>query len=84
MKWEPIETAPRDGHEVLLCRNVDASGQAIQGDAIGIHMQVAAWWEDEDEDDGGEWIVYCSLITEPRLHFEPTHWMPLPAMPEAK
>lgn len=73
--WQSIETAPRDGTQVLLCRAVDVDGKPIRDEAWGIFIQVAAWWE------GDGWIVYCSQIQEPRLHFEPTHWMPLPDPP---
>lgn len=77
--WQPIETAPRDGTEILLCRSVDADGKRIEGEHWGLFVQVASWWSGEGED--GEWVVYCSLSAEPRLHFEPTHWMPLPELP---
>lgn len=80
MDWQPIETAPRDGTEILLCQATDADGEAIGEKAWGIFVQVAAWWS-ADDDDGGEWIVYCSRVQEPRLHFQPTHWMPLPPNP---
>ena len=67
--WQPIETAPKDGTFLLVCRQYDADGERIPNDSFGIFCQVAAWWEE----DGG-WMVYCSLVREPRLHFEPTHW----------
>lgn len=78
--WQPIETAPRDGTQILLCRAWDAEGRAITGDSWGLHVQVAAWWGDKED---GEWIVYCSFPDEPRLFFEPTHWMPVPRNPLA-
>lgn len=74
--WQPIETAPKDGSDVLLCRAIDADGQPIPAKSWGIFVQVAAWWRGDDD-----WIVYCSQIQEPKLHFEPTHWMPLPPNP---
>lgn len=80
--WQPIETAPKDGTAVLLCQATDADGNPIADDpeAWGIFVQVASWWSEEGE--SGEWVVYCSLPLEPRLHFEPTHFMPLPGGPE--
>jgi hypothetical protein len=75
-EWQPIETAPKDGTEILLCRAVDADGHSITGKSFGVFCQVAAWWGTE------RWVVYCSLIHDPSLHFEPTHWMPLPKAPE--
>ncbi len=65
-----------DGTEVLVCRATDADGKPIVDDAWGIFVQRAAWWGGSDG-----WIVYCSLVQEPQLHFEPTHWMPLPPNP---
>lgn len=76
MNWKSIETAPKDGTAVLLCRSKDADGKPIDGDAWGVFVQVAAWWED------GEWVVYCSLPSEPRLHFNPDYWMELPNPPD--
>ena len=80
-EWQPIETAPKDGTSVFLCRAIDADGNPIDwsGDlkTAQVFVQVASWWSDDDG-----WVVYCSLISEPRLHFEPTHWMPLPESPK--
>ena len=72
--WQPIETAPKDGSEILLCRAIDADKKPM-GDSFGLFVQRAAWWASEG------WIVYCSMIQEPRCFFEPTHWMPIPAPP---
>lgn len=77
--WYPIKTAPKDGTEILLCQATNADKKPIT-DAFGIFCQVAAWWADENGGNG-EWIVYCSLSQEPRLHFEPTHWARLPTNP---
>ena len=80
-KWKTIKTAPRDGTKVLLCQAWDADGDPIGGRAAGIFVQVAALWRDGPRDPGA-WFVYCDLPNDPRLHFEPTHWMELPAMPD--
>lgn len=80
MDWQPIETAPKDGTGILLCRALSADKEPIRGASWGIFVQVAAWWSESDGGHG-EWIVYCSMIQEPRLHFEPSHWMPLPNNP---
>lgn len=75
-EWQTIDTAPRDGTQILLCQAYDIEGTPIDALAWGLFVQVAAWWGEEDE-----WIVYCSMPCDPALHFEPTHWMPLPANP---
>lgn len=80
--WLPIDSAPKDGTRILLCQAIDADGHAIvwgddDQESGQCFVQVAAWWGDEDG-----WVVYCSLPSEPRLHFEPTHWMPLPNPPK--
>jgi len=72
-QWQPIDTAPKDGTAILVCRNVDADGRYLNE---GIFVQRAAWWEGEG------WVVYCSLVKEPHLFFTPTHWMPVPATPD--
>ncbi len=86
MNWKPIETAPKDGSSVLLCWAVNADGKRIDWTkdlkTAQVFVQVAAWWEDENEGEGS-WTVYCDLIREPLLHFNPTHWMPLPEPPAA-
>jgi len=78
IKWRTIGSAPRDGTFVLLCRNVDADNKQMSDDACGIFTQVAAWWGSEG------WVVYCSMVCEPTLHFSPTHWAPLPKMPRVR
>lgn len=75
---------PKDGRALLLCWAIDADGNPIKWeenpDSAGVFVQVASWWEGEGEK--GEWVVYCHMIQEPRLHFKPTHWMPLPESPK--
>lgn len=78
--WQPIDTAPKDGTDILLCKAIDADGKPIDADAFGLFVQRASWWSDED---GGAWVVYCSMVQEPILFFRPTHWMPIPPPPIA-
>lgn len=80
-EWQPIETAPRDGRPLLLCRAIDADGAPIDWNdnpsTAGVFVQVASWREEEDW-----WGVYTSSIQEPLLHFTPTHWRALPPPPK--
>lgn len=78
LNWQPIDTAPKDGTQILLCQATDGDGKIINDSAWGLFIQVAAWWPEEY---GGSWVVYCSQIEEPPLHFDPTHWAPLPLNP---
>ena len=80
MDWQPIETAPKDGAAIILCWAIDDDGHPIDWTedpkTAGVFVQVASFWEGEND-----WIVYCDLTIDPRLHFDPTHWMPLPKPP---
>ncbi len=70
--WQPIDTAPKDGTNILVCCAVDADGTQIK--SHGLFTQRAAWWGEEG------WVVYCDIIQEPQCFFEPTHWMPVPPL----
>ncbi len=66
MKWQTIESAPKDGTHVLVL---------IYGSVY------EAWW-----DETGKWRLAkadqhgCGCCGGDEEH--PTHWMPLPEMPE--
>lgn len=69
--WFPIETAPKDGTQVLLL--VPNWGKPDQG----THCVVAQWSDDTDDE--------CKWVRDPGDEFSntwpPTHWMPLPEPP---
>lgn len=79
-EWKTIDTAPKDGTALILCWARDADGDPINWvddpKTAGVFVQVASWWGEEDG-----WVVYCHMPREPRLHFVPTHWQPLPPPP---
>ena len=82
MKWQPIEKAPKDETHILICQAIYKNGKPVTDD-FGLFVQRAAWWSDGPDDPDPEgWIVYCDLIKEPEVFFEPTHWMPIPPPPE--
>ena len=70
--WQPIETAPRDGTEILL--KVPLLWEEPQG-RIGSGDYVSAYWYDESSeywrDRLGQWVLLD----------RPTHWLPLPKPP---
>jgi hypothetical protein len=79
--WQPIETAPRDGTEVL-----------VFVDCATVRIIRLAWWDDgslwdhhgaeSPEADRG-WWSYDTSVTQTKLEgaTAPTHWMPAPEPP---
>lgn len=69
-EWMPIETAPKDGTEVLV---------------VWWGKVVMAWCAGAGASrDGGDWWRSHSLHVVSADHPRPTHWMPLPPAPEVK
>ena len=73
MEWQPIETAPRDGSEIIAF--------GIRGGDYGYTSDEKAWT-------GVSWSNSLKLWIEtkaaPRYSngFKPTHWIPLPLPPK--
>lgn len=74
MEWQPIETAPKDGTQVLLC-------DGMWGPWVG-------WWGTHDGAPDNWWFVDLALPKTPDnlnswvVGHGPTHWMPLPDPPK--
>lgn len=84
MEWQPIETAPRDGSSFLVHKNTAPGLPSGRADKCWAgNSAVAAWWAEENGGEGA-WICYMSMVQDPELHFEPTHWMPLPEPPNGR
>ena len=66
MKWEPIETAPKDGRQILV---IDIDGQFVVVE-YSVWADGTAMWEIGH----GENRIYC-------CNRPLTHWMPLPDPP---
>lgn len=74
MDWQPIETAPKDGTQLLLwsngyCRKVEI-GSFRPDDGFAGDDPL---WLDNSYDD-----FSCGYASRP---LRPTHWMPLPKAP---
>lgn len=65
--WQPIETAPRDGSEVLLW------DRDIAGCDIGVWSAQAGCWINDSHGIG---------LVQQQIHL-PSHWMSLPTPPAA-
>lgn len=70
MDWQPIETAPKDGTAILICRNRPLGPCGMRVSYFDGDDDADYPWHADDGADGfnhhKDW---------------PTHWMPLPAPP---
>lgn len=85
MQWRPIETAPKDGADIL-----------IGFDSASVWVVHVAWWRDSsdegfsecgfDQSDVGWWSYVKGAVTQEQLngYRTPTHWMPLPPPPKSE
>jgi hypothetical protein len=76
MKWQPIETAPKDGTDIIV--------MYIHCETQIVHA--AFWLEanlDDELDETGWWTYDWSEVSRSKMddHYTPTHWMPLPPPP---
>lgn len=67
--WKPIETAPKDGTEVLLYWPLEGLGDLHSKIKIGSWHSDAWGWQDR----------FCRSYTD-----APTHWQPLPDPPKPR
>lgn len=67
MNWEPIDTAPKDGTEILAW------------DRMVLRVAWQNPWDDGNEGwHLGQFLMFGNETT----HCQPTHWMPLPKGPK--
>lgn len=91
-QWQPIETAPRDGTPILLGRPGDEADDRLPISTPGRWLEGYGDGVDYMGQDDGFMDMDFDVFTCPRSFgaesyrsagFQPTHWMPLPAAPEA-
>ena len=78
--WQLIETAPKDGTEILVCS--DYGAVILARWVAPCDFLYASEHEGMADFDEPDWF-YADFIEGGRLSNEgqPTHWMPLPAPP---
>lgn len=70
-EWQPIETAPKNGHPIIAYQPGGVYGSGISyPPSVGL-----AWWRAADANNPAHWEGPLN----PRDY--PTHWMPLPDPP---
>ena len=71
-EWQPIETAPKDGTEVLVCGGTYSTGLH---NGMPLHGAVIAFW------DRTHWHGPEANAHDEWWECRPTNWMPLPMPP---
>jgi hypothetical protein len=80
MTWQPIETAPKDGTEVLVwCPSAALVPLAMH---FSSEEYFAREYGDPDYMEAGWYLSYSYPDGLPECTWEPTHWMPLPEPPK--
>lgn len=84
-EWQPIQSAPRDGRQILLWADAWEMTWGIQ---IGSFKEAEQCWavcegtvDDNDEDFDPEADIDEDEDFDEDANLGPTHWMPLPAPP---
>lgn len=75
MSWQPIETAPKDGSEVLIYQHRDGEHIRQVAKYVQFHRILGGVWAPA----GWHWV---EAHGEGYETYEPTMWSPLPPLPE--
>lgn len=77
-KWKPIDTAPKDGREVIV--GVEVASVWITRGAFYDDGSMFYIVGSERIEDAIGWWSYENSVSQERLEgiYEPTHWAPMP------
>ena len=86
-QWQPIETAPKDGTEILVFRMCCGCTPIAH---VAFYKSKEEWDEigyiigDTEEEFVGWWSYVRHSITQEKLDgdYTPTHWIPIPKLPK--
>jgi hypothetical protein len=78
MKWQPIETAPKDGRRCLIY----VPRQPTASDPSEFTVYVASYVGGRESGDVWFTMLRGKKATHGEDIYKPTHWMPLPPPPE--
>lgn len=77
MKWQSIESAPKDGTEVLIAGGTSRDDDSIAGPYPFKGVSIARW-TGEDCGEDHPWEGNPCHSHDEYIRHAPTHWMPLP------
>ena len=77
--WQDIETAPKDGRTILVAGGACWDTDETYPEPRAVQEAMTANWDAFRL----RWDAGCSGSHGEVTVVEPTHWMPLPAAPEA-
>jgi hypothetical protein len=73
MEWQPIETAPRDGTDILVTGINNLPSPYRQFPEARYYIEITHWGKSNGV---GQFLLWCGNYS------QPTHWMPLPQFSE--
>jgi hypothetical protein len=77
-EWRPIETAPKDGTKILVCRG----GEPYVAYWSSVwHPDSVMWVADIPNSNPPTVAALGPEFAEPWTRHGPTHWLPIPEMP---
>lgn len=80
MNWQPIDTAPKDGTQILLCGGVfDWDGSYCTPESRPkLEVVVLASWKSLRD----AFTAPANTGHDDEWYYYPTHWLPLPEPPK--